>query len=390
MAWSQVRSVKGVVTSSEDGLPVVGASVLVSGTTMGSITDVDGKFSISKVPSSAETLTISYIGMRTKVVTITSEVLQIILDSDSKILDEVVVTAQGLTRQEKSLGYSIQKVDAEDLTIARQTDLNNALAGKVSGVRFLGSSGATFDGGRIVLRGTSSLTEAGGVEPIYVIDGIMSEDANSVNMDDVESINVLKGPAATALYGSRGGNGAVIITTKGGSASNTPHTEINVSHTFSWEKMYDHYEMQNQYGGGYLGADTELPVFHYDANKHPSYLQALDGKAYYDYNNDASWGPAFNNQQYLPAYAWDPDDPRFGQTTSWSPQMKLSDLFETGFTNTTNVAFSRSGRNFSTRVSFSNVSRQGITPNSDAARRYLSAKVQFKPIERLKITVDYK
>ena len=213
MAWSQVRSVKGVVTSSEDGLPVVGASVLVSGTTMGSITDVDGKFSISKVPSSAETLTISYVGMRTKVVAITSEVMQIILDSDSKILDEVVVTAQGLTRQEKSLGYSIQKVDAEDLTIARQTDLNNALAGKVSGVRFLGSSGATFDGGRIVLRGTSSLTESSGVEPIYVIDGVMSEDANSVNMDDVESINVLKGPAATALYGSRGGNGAVIITT---------------------------------------------------------------------------------------------------------------------------------------------------------------------------------
>ena len=390
MAWSQVRSVKGVVTSSEDGLPVVGASVLVSGTTMGSITDVDGKFSISKVPSSAETLTISYVGMRTKVVAITSEVMQIILDSDSKILDEVVVTAQGLTRQEKSLGYSIQKVDAEDLTIARQTDLNNALAGKVSGVRFLGSSGATFDGGRIVLRGTSSLTESSGVEPIYVIDGVMSEDANSVNMDDVESINVLKGPAATALYGSRGGNGAVIITTKGGSASSTPHTEINVSHTFSWEKMYDHYEMQNQYGGGYLGADAELPVFHYDANKHPSYLQALDGKAYYDYNNDASWGPAFNGQQYLPAYAWDPEDPRFGQTTSWSPQMKLSDLFETGFTNTTNVAFSRSGRNFSTRVSFSNVSRQGITPNSDAARRYLSARVQFRPIERLKISVDYK
>lgn len=387
--WSQGRQVRGIVTSADDGLPIVGASVLVKGTTMGTITDVEGRFNLSNVPASAKTLSISFIGMNTKEVDITSGTMNIVMEPNTETLDEVVVTAQGLTRHEKSLGYSTQTVKAEDLTITRQTDLNNALAGKVSGIRFLGSSGATFDSGRIILRGTSSLTDASGVEPIYVIDGIISEDANAINMDDVESVNVLKGPAATALYGSRGGNGAVIITTKNGSGQEG-HTEINVSHTFAWEKMYDHFDMQNQYGGGYLGAEAELPVFHYDASRHPSYLQALDGKAYYDYNNDASWGPAFNGQQYLPAYAWDPSDPRFGQTTSWSPQLKLSDLFETGFSNTTNVAFSRSGKDYSTRVSFSNVSRQGITPNSDAARRYLSVRTEFKPFDRLKISVDYK
>lgn len=387
--WSQGRQVRGIVTSADDGLPIVGASVLVKGTTMGTITDVEGRFNLSNVPASAKTLSISFIGMNTKEVDITSGTMNIVMEPNTETLDEVVVTAQGLTRHEKSLGYSTQTVKAEDLTITRQTDLNNALAGKVSGIRFLGSSGATFDSGRIILRGTSSLTDASGVEPIYVIDGIISEDANAINMDDVESVNVLKGPAATALYGSRGGNGAVIITTKNGSGQEG-HTEINVSHTFAWEKMYDHFDMQNQYGGGYLGVEAELPVFHYDASRHPSYLQALDGKAYYDYNNDASWGPAFNGQQYLPAYAWDPSDPRFGQTTSWSPQLKLSDLFETGFSNTTNVAFSRSGKDYSTRVSFSNVSRQGITPNSDAARRYLSVRTEFKPFDRLKISVDYK
>lgn len=388
LAWSQGRTVKGSVTAEEDGAPIVGASVLVRGTTMGAITDMDGNFEISGVPSSAKTLMVSFIGMKTQEVEIKSGLLKIVLKSDVETLDEIVVTAQGLTRQEKSLGYSTQKVKAEDLTITRQTDLNNALVGKVSGVRFLGSSGATFDGGKVVLRGTSSLAEAQGNQPIYVIDGVIAEDANSINMDDVESVNVLKGPAATALYGSRGGNGAVIITSKSGSAEG--NTEINVSHTFAWEKMYDHYEMQEQYGGGYLGAEADLPVFHYDANKHPSYLQQLDGKAYYDYNNDASWGPALDGRQYLPAYAWDPSNPRFGQTTSWSPQMKLSDLFRTGITNTTNVAFSRTGKDYMTRVSFSNVSRQGITPNSDAARRYLSVRTQFKPMDRLKITLDYK
>ena len=215
--WSQGRQVRGIVTSADDGLPIVGASVLVKGTTMGTITDVEGRFNLSNVPASAKTLSISFIGMNTKEVDITSGTMNIVMEPNTETLDEVVVTAPGLTRHEKSLGYSTQTVKAEDLTITRQTDLNNALAGKVSGIRFLGSSGATFDSGRIILRGTSSLTDASGVEPIYVIDGIISEDANAINMDDVESVNVLKGPAATALYGSRGGNGAVIITTKNGS-----------------------------------------------------------------------------------------------------------------------------------------------------------------------------
>jgi TonB-dependent SusC/RagA subfamily outer membrane receptor len=131
------------------------------------------------------------------------------MKSDTKVLDEVVVTAQGLNRKQKALGYSTQKVAGEDLTISRQTDLGNAMAGKVSGARFIGGASSGFDAGTIILRGAGSIPSSSqsdnpANEPIYVVDGAITN-KNSINMDDVESINVLKGPAATALYGSRGG-----------------------------------------------------------------------------------------------------------------------------------------------------------------------------------------
>ena len=139
---SAQSTVKGVVTSAEDGLPVIGASVVVQGTTMGAITDLDGNFNIENVPSSAKNLMVSYVGLRTEVIAIQKGVvMQIVLKSASETLDEVVVTAQGLTRKEKSIGYSAQKVDGEKLTAARQTDLGNAMAGKIAGARFFGASG---------------------------------------------------------------------------------------------------------------------------------------------------------------------------------------------------------------------------------------------------------
>ncbi|MBC8601836.1 SusC/RagA family TonB-linked outer membrane protein [Parabacteroides acidifaciens] len=384
MIVAQNTQVKGTVTSGDDGLPIPGASVAVKGTTLGTITDVDGNFSLS-VPANAKILQISFVGMKTQEVAV-KPVIAVVLQSDVAFLDEVVVTAQGLTRKEKSLGYATQQVKAEDLQAVRQTDLNNALVGKVAGVRFLGGSGAKFDAGKIVLRGTSSLTDAGGSEPLYVVDGIITN-ANSINMDDVEAVNVLKGPAATALYGSRGGNGAIIITTKGLTGEKS---EFNVSHTLSFEKVYLHNDIQKEYGGGYYGADAEMDVFHYDPARHPSYLQALDGVQYYDYADDASWGPKLDGREYAPWYAWDPTSPLFGKTDKWTSKMNLNDLFDTGVTNTTNLSFARSGKDYMTRVSFTNSARDGVAPNSNAVRRFLSAKTQFKPMDRLTISLDYK
>ena len=386
LAWSQGKVVRGTVTSAEDDMPVVGASVMVRGTQMGTITDLDGNFEIQRVPSNANTLVVSYIGMKKQEVAIKDGAILVELQADVEKLDEVVVTAQGLTRKEKSLGYSTQKVKAEELQQVRQTDLNNALVGKVAGVRFLGGSGAKFDAGKIVLRGTSSLSDAGGSEPLYVVDGVITN-ANAVNMDDVESVNVLKGPAATALYGSRGGNGAIIITTKGLKGS---QREFNVSHTLAFEKVYLHNDLQKEYGGGYYGANGEMDVFHFDPAKHAPYLQQLDGVQYYDYADDASWGPKFDGREYAPWYAWDPTSPMFGKTEKWQSRMDLNDLFKTGVANTTNLSFAMSGKDYMTRVSFTNAIRKGVTPNSDAVRRFLSAKTQLKPVDRLTISLDYK
>ncbi len=384
MIVAQTKKVEGTVTSADDGLPVIGASIVVKGTTVGTVTDTDGKFTL-EVPDGAKILQISFVGMNTQDVAVKPKI-NVVLQSDTQDLEEVVVTAQGLTRQQKSLGYATQQLKADELVQTRQTDLNNALVGKVSGVRFLGGSGAKFDAGKIVLRGTSGLTDAGGSEPIYVVDGVIAN-ANSINMDDVESVNVLKGPAATALYGARGGNGAIIITTKGLTGDKM---EFNVSHTLSFETPYIHAKLQDQYGGGYYGADGEFPVFNYDPSKHPAYLQQMNGKAYYDFGDDASWGPKFDGREYAPWYSWDPTHPLFGQTEKWENRMNLKDLFNTGVSNTTNLSFARSGKDYMSRISFTNSARTGITPNSDAIRRFLSVKTQFKPVDRLTVNLDYK
>ncbi|WP_287828167.1 SusC/RagA family TonB-linked outer membrane protein [Bacteroides sp.] len=388
LTMAQTRKVTGIVLSSDDRQPVIGASVLVIGTSQGTLTDIEGRFEIPNVPNSAKQLRISFIGMNTLTVNI-QPYMEIHLQFDTEHLDEIVVTAQGLTRKQKSLGYATQKVNKEELEQVRQTDLNNALVGKVSGIRFLGGSGAKFDAGKVVLRGTSSLTNASGSEPIYVIDGVITN-VNSLNMDDVESINVLKGPAATALYGSRGGTGAIIITTKGMASGDGPQTEVSVSHTTAWEKAYIHANMQNKYGGGYKGADGEMSIFKYDPAKDPDYLKQMDGVPYYDYSNDASWGPRLDGREYAPWYAWDPTHPKFGQTAKWQSEGNLKDLFRTGLTNTTNVSVGRSSNDHSTRISFTNSNRKGIAPNSSADRRFLSVKTMFKPLDKLTVSLDYK
>lgn len=383
---AQEKQVTGLVTDASDGSPLPGVTVQVKGTSTGDFTDINGKYTL-KVKADA-VLIFTFVGMNKQEVPVNGKsVINVKLEPLSQQMDEVVVTAMGMSRAKKSLGYATQEVKAEELMATRQTDLNNALVGKVSGVRFLGGSGAKFDAGTIVLRGTSSL-DAGGSAPIYVIDGVITS-PEAINMDDVESVNVLKGPAATALYGSRGGNGAVIIKTK---SLQGKKMEFTASHTLSFEKAYLHADYQDIYGGGAYGADGEMRTFKYDPAKHKSYLQKMDGAPYYDYKSDVSWGPKMDGRLYAPFYAWDPTDSRFGQLVPFSPAPKdnLNDLFQTGMSNTTNLSFANSGENHSIRASFTNVARKGVSPNSDAARRFFSIKANFKVSKRLDISLDYK
>ena len=210
---AQVSKVIGKVTSSEDGLPVVGASVLVKGTTVGTVTDIDGNFILTNVPSSAETLQISFIGMKTLEVKVSSNV-KAVLHPDTEILDEVIVTAYGTSKKGTFTG-SAAVMDAEKIEQRQVSNVSNALAGAVAGVQIQSSNGQPGTSASVKVRGVGSINA--GTDPLYVVDGIPFDgDLSSINTTDIESITVLKDAASTALYGARGANGIIMITTKKG------------------------------------------------------------------------------------------------------------------------------------------------------------------------------
>ena len=227
LVTAQITKVTGTVISEEDGLPVVGASILVKGTTVGTVTDMDGKFTLSNVPSSAKTLVVSFIGMATQEVAI-KQTVNITLKSDAEVLEEVVVTGYGVQRKASFTGAAA--IIGEDV-IAKKSDANfvKALEGAVPGVQMSNSTSMPGVWSEIYVRGRGSLNS--GTQPLYVIDGMpvnsetdgMSTTTNNnfdpmaaINPSDIESVTVLKDAAATAIYGSRAANGVIVITTKKG------------------------------------------------------------------------------------------------------------------------------------------------------------------------------
>ena len=225
VATAQTMKITGNVISSEDQQPVIGAAVVVKGTTIGTVTDFEGNFSLD-VPRDAKMIFISYVGLKTKEVPVAS-VINVVLDSDSKALDEVVVTAMGLTREKKALGYALQEVKSDELTKAGQQSLATSLSGKIAGVQITSQGGQVGASQNIVVRGNSSF---GNNQPLIVVDGVpiandnakgatvnLGSGLNDINPEDIESISVLKGGSA-ALYGMRAGNGVILVTTKRGSA----------------------------------------------------------------------------------------------------------------------------------------------------------------------------
>ena len=215
LVTAQTQKVTGVVISEEDGQPVVGASVLVKGTTLGTITDVDGNFNLSNVPSSAKTLQISYIGMQTQEVAIKPK-LKIVLKSDTEVLDEVIVTAYGTSTKGTFTG-SASVMKADKIEKRQVSNVSNALAGAVPGVQILSDNGQPGESAKVRIRGVGSINA--GMEPLYVVDGVPYDgDLSSINSADIETMTVLKDAASTALYGARGANGIIMITTKRGTS----------------------------------------------------------------------------------------------------------------------------------------------------------------------------
>ncbi|RUT72722.1 carboxypeptidase-like regulatory domain-containing protein, partial [Ancylomarina longa] len=234
----------GVVTSADDGLSIPGVSVIVKGTTIGTTTDFDGNYSLN-VPEGEKTLVFSFVGMTTQEVEITSATLNVVMESETIGMDEVVVTAIGIKRSEKSLGYAATSVKGDDITKAAPTNALEGIQGKVAGVSISSASGSPGASSKVILRGYSSIT--GSNQPLYVVDGTpvdnrrqgensstrstdFGNNANDINPDNIESVTILKGASATALYGSRAANGVIMITTKSGKAG-----KMKVNYTGSFE-----------------------------------------------------------------------------------------------------------------------------------------------------------
>lgn len=276
-AWAQSRSISGNVTDLSDDTPLPGVNIIVKGTTTGTVTDVDGNYKLT-VPEDAQTLVFSSVGYVTKEVNIGNQTeIHVQLSPDVQSLQEVVVTSFGIEREKKALGYAVQELQGEEITQTKQPNIINALQGKVAGVTIQSSGGQPGAGANIIIRGITSLSPTANNQPLFVIDGIpvsnetiagnmlpsagsnspgsseqyaFSNRAVDINPDDIENISILKGPAATALYGLRAANGAVIITTKKGKAGKAT---INVSSSYGLDVLNKWPDIQTTYREGRFG-----------------------------------------------------------------------------------------------------------------------------------------
>lgn len=361
-AYAQ-RALSGTINNSK-GDPLVGASVVEKGTTNGAITDADGKYSL-QVSKSATILTINYVGHTTQELAIgSSNIIEITMAEDATVLEEFVTTALNISRSKKSLGYTVQDVKGENLTLARDGNVANALAGKIAGVQVLGQSGAKFGTPNIRVRGINTLT---GGDPLYVVDGTPT-DINQVNMDDVENLSVLKGPAATALYGNRAASGVVIITTKKAKKGESGFT---INHSTTYDVIGNLPDYQNEYGGGY-GQDWE--TFEFNAATHPANWKSFEGHKILTYAADESWGPKLDGTPHRSAFSWQ-SGPEFGQLTPFSPNPdNVRQFFNKPLSHNTNIAFARGGENMATRISYTHIENNGIIPNSKQGKDFISTK----------------
>ncbi len=229
---AQQRVITGRVISEEDGMGLPGATVLVKGSTMGTTTNLEGNYSVN-VPEASDVLVFSFIGLKTVEEIIGNRsVINVTLIPDAAQLSEVVVTALGIERDKSSLGYATQQVSGDNIRVARETNVNTALAGKIAGVQIVSGSGAKFGAPAIRIRGLRGISAQ---DPLYVLDGIVVADPTSINMDNIQDINVLKGANAAALYGSRARDGVVVLTSRSGGKGDQVNIDFN--HTTTFEKV---------------------------------------------------------------------------------------------------------------------------------------------------------
>jgi TonB-linked SusC/RagA family outer membrane protein len=365
----QTREITGTVTSAEDGSSIPGVSVTVKGTTLGTITDVDGKFTI-KVPQSARTLVFSFVGMQTQEVGITGNQVNAVMEADLVGINEVVVTAMGIKKEKKALNYATQSVSSDELTVASQPNITTALQGKVAGVTINQSSGMPGASSYMTIRGATSLS--GNNQPLFVVDGVPIEsgsifveaatesrvsgtDASNrsldINPEDIENIEVLKGPTASALYGLRASNGVVIITTKNGS---------NIK--------------SNQ---GVISVSTSLTVDHVTLEPDLEGIYAQGSNGNFNQSTSMSWGPKISDLGTYTNIA--------GQEVTGKKYDNVSPLFRNGVTSTTTLNFSNGNEKGNYSISFGYTDQTGVIPTTGMKRYNGKISGDFNISEKLKV-----
>ncbi len=376
--WSQEKVISGKITAEDDGSALPGVNVIVKGTTIGTTSDISGDYKLS-VPGDAKVLIFSFIGLATQEVEIGNRsVVDVRMATDVQQLGEVVVTALGIERDKKSLGFATQQVDQENLRVARENNVNSALAGKIAGVQVVGGSGAKFGTSKIRIRGVRGLNSA---DPLYVMDGMVVNDPSTINMDAVESVNVLKGANAAALYGNRARDGVVIITSKKGKKGSL---SIDFNNTTSFESVSVLPEYQDEYGGGY---SQDFQTFSFDPNVHDPGLASLDGANIPEFYADESWGPRLSGQQVAQWDAFIPGTEGFGQTRPWSPNPdNVRDFYETGVFVQNSLAVSKADENYQIAMTVTNSQRTGILPNTEQDKTFLNVNASVNLSEKLKLT----
>lgn len=383
-ALSQERTITGTVKS-VDGEVLPGANVLVKGTTVGTVTDTDGKYALQA--SDGATIVFSYIGYSSQEVVINAQTtVDVAMVQDLQTLSEVVVTAFGLEREKKALGFAVQELNQKDLTDAREISAANYLTGKIAGLQVSRTASGTGGSTKVIIRGNSSLT--GENQPLYVVDGIPLDNSRyneagtfggkdfgdgigNLNPQDIESMTVLKGPNATALYGSRGSNGVILITTKSGKAGKGIGVELNSNTTL--EKINLIPKTQNKYGAGY----EDVNLYGEIVNINGQNYETVES-----WHND-SYGPPLDGRLFVNPFVLDPDAPP--TTFAWLPQPEnnVRDFWETGVVTNNTVALSGGAERSSARLSFNNTTIKGITPKHTGDQQSVNLRAATKITDKL-------
>ena len=380
VSYAQVRNISGKVTTKSDGDILPGASVTIKGTTIGTITDTNGNYSL-QISDDNQTLVFSFVGLETQEIAIQGKtIINVSMNESSIEINELVVTAMGITREKKGLTYAVENVSTEEMSKVAETNFVNNLAGKVAGVQVSQTSGALGASSRIIMRGWSSAT--GDNQPLFIVDGVPIDNKNyssevlglsrnaidygnaamDINPNDIENITILKGGTAATLYGSRAANGAIVITTKTGEKTGKA-TGVSFNSSLSFANPLILPEYQNSYSQGY-------------ANYGLGELMEMIG-----YAPDESWGAKMDGRMEL--------HPITGELVPLNPiPNNRKDFYDTGLTYNNNVSISGNSDQFSYRFSWTNTDQKGIMPTSKYNKNHFSLNASYQPNEKLKVSTS--